>query len=113
MSPNGASSRWRATASSMFRTIRAGRCRTGAIPRCDHDRLQGNPVREALSGVKRALILLRRRAISSIPVLLIVVIFSFFLLESASGDAVDAYLGSIGGGDAALIKSLRESYGLD
>jgi peptide/nickel transport system permease protein len=46
-------------------------------------------------------------------VLLIVVIFTFFLLESASGDAVDAYLGSIGGGDAALRQSLRESYGLD
>jgi peptide/nickel transport system permease protein len=63
--------------------------------------------------VKRAIILLRRRAISSIPVLLIVVIFTFFLLESASGDAVDAYLGSIGGGDAALRQSLRQSYGLD
>jgi peptide/nickel transport system permease protein len=46
-------------------------------------------------------------------VLLIVVIFTFFLLESASGDAVDAYLGSIGGGDAALRQSLRQSYGLD
>ncbi|MBB6223253.1 ABC transporter permease subunit [Rhizobium leguminosarum] len=63
--------------------------------------------------MKRAIILLRRRAISSIPVLLIVVIFTFFLLESASGDAVDAYLGAIGGGDAALRQSLRESYGLD
>jgi peptide/nickel transport system permease protein len=63
--------------------------------------------------VRRAIILLRRRAIGSIPVLLIVVIFTFFLLESASGDAVDAYLGSIGGGDAALRQSLRESYGLD
>ena len=63
--------------------------------------------------MKRAIILLRRRAISSIPVLLIVVIFTFFLLETASGDAVDAYLGSIGGGDAALRQSLRESYGLD
>ncbi|MBY5361466.1 ABC transporter permease [Rhizobium leguminosarum] len=63
--------------------------------------------------MRRAIILLRRRAISSIPVLLIVVIFTFFLLESASGDAVDAYLGSIGGGDAALRQSLRQSYGLD
>ncbi|TAV85293.1 ABC transporter permease [Rhizobium ruizarguesonis] len=63
--------------------------------------------------MKRAIILLRRRAISSIPVLLIVVIFTFFLLESASGDAVDAYLGSIGSGDAALRQSLRQSYGLD
>jgi peptide/nickel transport system permease protein len=63
--------------------------------------------------VKRAIILLRRRAISSIPVLLIVVLFSFFLLESASGDAVDAYLVSIGGGDPSLAHALRESYGLD
>ncbi|RUM15006.1 ABC transporter permease [Rhizobium phaseoli] len=63
--------------------------------------------------MKRAITLLRRRAISSIPVLLIVVIFTFFLLESASGDAVDAYLGAIGGGDAALRQALRESYGLD
>ncbi|UWM85115.1 ABC transporter permease [Rhizobium sp. SRDI969] len=63
--------------------------------------------------MRRAIILLRRRAISSIPVLLIVVIFTFFLLESASGDAVDAYLGSIGAGDAALRQSLRQSYGLD
>ncbi|ANM13460.1 ABC transporter permease [Rhizobium leguminosarum bv. trifolii] len=63
--------------------------------------------------MKLAILLLRRRAISSLPVLLIVVIFTFFLLESASGDAVDAYLGSIGGGDAALRQSLRESYGLD
>src|SRR5690606_10069131 len=38
---------------------------------------------------------------------------TFFLLEAASGDAVDAYLASIGGGDAALIEQLRASYGLD
>ena len=63
--------------------------------------------------MRRAFLLLRRRAISSIPVLLIVIIGTFFLLEAASGDAVDAYLTSIGGGDAALIQSLRESYGLD
>jgi peptide/nickel transport system permease protein len=63
--------------------------------------------------VKRALRLLVQRAISSIPVLLIVVVGTFFLLEAAPGDAVDAYLASIGGGDAALIESLRASYGLD
>lgn len=45
--------------------------------------------------------------------LLIVVVGTFLLLEAASGDAVDAYLASIGGGDAALVESLRESYGLD
>jgi len=63
--------------------------------------------------VKRALTLLRRRLLSSIPVLLIVVVFTFFLLESASGDAVDAYLGAIGGGDAVLAQSLKVAYGLD
>jgi len=63
--------------------------------------------------VKRALRLIGRRAVSSIPVLLIVVVGTFFLLESASGDAVDAYLVSIGGGDAALMEQLRRSYGLD
>lgn len=63
--------------------------------------------------MQRALILFRRRVIGSIPVLLIVVVGTFFLLEAASGDAVDAYLAAIGGGDAALIQSLREAYGLD
>nr|WP_153516668.1 ABC transporter permease [Agrobacterium sp. ICMP 6402] len=57
--------------------------------------------------------MLRRRAISAIPVLLIVLIFTFVLLENASGDAVDAYLVSIGGGDAGLRDALREQYGLN
>lgn len=61
----------------------------------------------------RAIRLIRRRAISSIPVLLIIVFLTFLLLESASGDAVDAYLVSIGGGDPSLVQSLRQSYGLD
>jgi peptide/nickel transport system permease protein len=63
--------------------------------------------------LRRALVLIRRRLISSIPVLLIVVVGTFLLLEAASGDAVDAYVASIGGGDAALMKSLRAAYGLD
>ena len=63
--------------------------------------------------MNRALRLLRRRAIGSIPVLLIVVVLTFLLLEAAAGDAVDAYLLSIGGGDAAIAQSLRASYGLD
>jgi len=63
--------------------------------------------------MNRALRLLRRRIVSSIPVLLIVIVGTFFLLELAPGDAVDAYLISIGGGDPALVQSLRESYGLD
>ncbi|KVK61963.1 ABC transporter permease [Agrobacterium sp. TS43] len=45
--------------------------------------------------------------------LLIVLIFTFVLLENASGDAVDAYLVSIGGGDAGLRDVLREQYGLN
>lgn len=63
--------------------------------------------------MNRALPLIRRRAISSIPVLLIVIVLTFLLLESASGDAVDAYLLSIGGGDATVAQSLRQAYGLD
>ncbi|MEW9836860.1 ABC transporter permease [Mesorhizobium marinum] len=63
--------------------------------------------------MRRAFLLVRRRAISSIPVLLIVIVGAFLLLEAAPGDAVDAYLLSIGGGDPALVQSLRESYGLD
>ncbi|TCV65549.1 peptide/nickel transport system permease protein [Neorhizobium sp. R1-B] len=45
--------------------------------------------------------------------LLIVIVLTFLLLESASGDAVDAYLLSIGGGDATVAQSLRQAYGLD
>jgi len=45
--------------------------------------------------------------------MLIVLIFTFVLLENASGDAVDAYLVSIGGGDAGLRDALREQYGLN
>ncbi|WCJ65739.1 ABC transporter permease [Agrobacterium tumefaciens] len=63
--------------------------------------------------MRRTATLLRRRALSTIPVLLIVLIFTFVLLENASGDAVDAYLVSIGGGDAGLRDALREQYGLN
>ncbi|MCZ7938344.1 ABC transporter permease [Agrobacterium salinitolerans] len=63
--------------------------------------------------MKRATTLLKRRAVSAIPVLLIVFVFTFVLLENASGDAVDAYLVSIGGGDAGLRDVLREQYGLN
>ena len=56
--------------------------------------------------MKRAMVLLRRRLLGSIPVLLIVIVLTFLLLEAASGDAVDAYLVSMGGGDAALVETL-------
>jgi peptide/nickel transport system permease protein len=62
--------------------------------------------------MRRALILLRRRLIGAIPVLLLVVIGTFFLLEAAGGDAVDAYIVSTGG-DSGLIEALRTRWGLD
>ena len=50
---------------------------------------------------------------TALPVLLIVVAGSFLLLEAAPGDAVDAYLMSIGGGDPAFVAALRQQWGLD
>jgi peptide/nickel transport system permease protein len=54
-----------------------------------------------------------RRLIHGIPVLLIVAVGVFLIVESAPGDAVDAYLGTLGGGDPALAEQLREQWGLD
>ena len=50
---------------------------------------------------------------TALPVLLIVAAGSFLLLEAAPGDAVDAYLMSIGGGDPAFVAALRQQWGLD
>ncbi|KQO83635.1 ABC transporter permease [Rhizobium sp. Leaf262] len=63
--------------------------------------------------MKGATRIIGRRLLSAIPVLAIVLLLTFLLLEYASGDAVDAYLVSIGGGDAALRETLRSQYGLD
>ncbi len=57
--------------------------------------------------------LVLRRLISSLPVLALVITGGFFLLNSASGDAVDAYLAAIGGGSAEQAAELRAAYGLD
>ncbi|MDR7034376.1 ABC transporter permease [Mesorhizobium sp. BE184] len=62
--------------------------------------------------MNRAVRLLRRRLAGSMFVLLIVILGTFFLLEAAPGDAVDAYIGSIGG-DAGLAELLRQRWGLD
>ena len=62
--------------------------------------------------MNRALVLIRRRLIGAVPVLAIVAIGTFALLESAPGDAVDAYLGTTGG-DRGLIDQLRKDWGLD
>ncbi|WP_233141302.1 hypothetical protein [Haematobacter missouriensis] len=59
----------------------------------------------------RLLRLLRRRVLTAIPVLLIVVLGTFLMLEAAPGDAVDAYLAGIGGGDAASGRSCVRATG--
>ncbi|WP_353643986.1 ABC transporter permease [Mesorhizobium sp. WSM2239] len=60
----------------------------------------------------RALRLICRRLIGSIVVLLFVIAGTFLLLEAAPGDAVDAYVVSVGG-DAGMIEELRRRWGLD
>lgn len=55
---------------------------------------------------------LARRVLQGLPVLALVAIGVFILLEMAEGDAVDAYLAGIGSGDAGFAAQLRERYGL-
>lgn len=62
--------------------------------------------------MRRALVLMRRRLATSLPVLAVVVVGTFLLLEAAPGDAVDAYIVSTGG-DASMIESIRKQWGLD
>ncbi len=54
-----------------------------------------------------------RRLAQSVPVLLIILICLFLLLQLAPGDTVDALLAQMGGGDAAVAARLRQDYGLD
>lgn len=56
--------------------------------------------------------LIRRRLLQAVPVILIVAIGIFGLLELAAGDAVDAYLAGAGG-DLAYAERLRQEWGLD
>lgn len=62
--------------------------------------------------MNRAFRLIRRRLVGAVPVLLIVIVGTFLLLEAAPGDAVDAYVVSTGG-DAGMIEALRQRWGLD
>jgi peptide/nickel transport system permease protein len=63
--------------------------------------------------VRRVLILLLRRLGGAIAVLALVIVGAFFMLEAASGDAIDAYVAGVGGMDAARIAELRTEWGLD
>lgn len=63
--------------------------------------------------MRPALLLILRRVLGVLPVLAIVVVGTFLLLEAAPGDAVDAYLAGTGGADAARIAALRAEWGLD
>ncbi len=56
---------------------------------------------------------LLRRLASILPVLGIVLVGSFLILEAAPGDAVDAYVAQMGGADAQQLEALRQSWGLD
>lgn len=57
-------------------------------------------------------VFLARRIVQAIPVLVLVAIGVFGLLELAKGDAVDAYLAGIGAGDAGFAAELRDRYGI-
>ncbi|GAA0575714.1 ABC transporter permease [Craurococcus roseus] len=61
----------------------------------------------------RVLPLALRRLAASIPTLLLILAGLFLLLQLAPGDTVDALMGQMGGGDAALAAELRRYYGLD
>ena len=56
---------------------------------------------------------LLKRLFSALPVLAIVLVGSFLLLEAAPGDAVDAYVASSGTLDAEQLAQLRQEWGLD
>ncbi len=63
--------------------------------------------------MKRVAVLALRRLAQSVPVLLIILVGLFLLLQLAPGDTVDALLAQMGGGDAAVAAELRRDYGLD
>ena len=54
-----------------------------------------------------------RRLLQAVPVVLIIMIATFLLLQLAPGDTVDALVGDMGGANAEFIARLRTEYGLD
>lgn len=61
----------------------------------------------------RLLLFALRRAVASIPTLLLLLVGLFLLLQFAPGDTVDALLAQMGGGDPVMAAQLRSHYGLD
>ena len=57
--------------------------------------------------------LILRRLAASLPVLAIILVGVFLLLQAAPGDTVDALMAQMGGGDPAAAARLRTFYGLD
>jgi len=62
--------------------------------------------------MKRLSGLLLRRFLSAIPVIFIVIVASYVLVELAPGDAVDTYLAT-SGGDSEFAANFRHLWGLD
>ena len=58
-------------------------------------------------------VLALRRLAQSLPVLAIILIGLFLLLQLAPGDTVDALMAQMGGGSAEDAARLRQQYGLD
>lgn len=54
-----------------------------------------------------------KRLMTALPVLFVVLVGSFLLLEAASGDAVDSYVARSGAMDSEQIAQLRQEWGLD
>jgi len=54
-----------------------------------------------------------RRILQAAPVVLLIMVGSFLLINLAPGDAVDALVGDMGGADPAFVERLRQEYGLD
>ena len=54
-----------------------------------------------------------RRLLQAVPVVLLIMVGTFLLLQLAPGDTVDSLVGDMGGADAAFIARLRTEYGLD
>lgn len=59
------------------------------------------------------LVYVLRRLLQAVPVILLIMVGSFLLIQLAPGDAVDALVGDMGGADAAFVERMRQEYGLD